>query len=48
MEKIGIANVQRAKKVVFETWEQTDLHGSVRWEDVMDGMDGMGWDSSLA
>jgi hypothetical protein len=45
MEKIGIGNVGRAKKVMFETWEQTDQNGEVRWEDVMDGM---GWDLSLA
>jgi hypothetical protein len=45
MEKIGIGNVQRAKRVMFETWEQRDMNGSVRWEDVMDGM---GWDLSLA
>ena len=45
MEKIGIGNVKRAKKVMLETWEQTDINGSVRWEDVMEGM---GWDLSLA
>jgi Fungal specific transcription factor domain len=45
MEKIGIGNVGRAKKVMFATWEQTDLNGEVRWEDVMEGM---GWDLSLA
>jgi len=47
MEKIGIGNVQRAKKVMLETWAQSDLNGfsDVRWEDVMEGM---GWDLSLA
>jgi hypothetical protein len=45
MEKIGIGNVQRAKKVMLETWAQTTNNGSVRWEDVMEGM---GWDLSLA
>ena len=45
MEKIGIGNVRRAKKVMLSTWEQSDLNGSVRWEDVMEGM---GWDLSLA
>ena len=45
MEKIGIGNVQRAKRVMLATWEQTDINGSVRWEDVMEGM---GWDLSLA
>lgn len=45
MEKIGIGNVQRAKKVMFETWKQSDLKGSVRWEDVIDEF---GWDLSLA
>lgn len=45
MEKIGIGNVQRAKKVMLSTWEQSDVNGSVRWEDVMEGM---GWDLSLA
>jgi Fungal specific transcription factor domain len=45
MEKIGIGNVQRAKKVMLETWRRSDLNGSVNWEDVMEGM---GWDLSLA
>jgi Fungal specific transcription factor domain len=45
MEKIGIGNVQRAKNLMMETWEQTDLNGDIRWEDVMEGM---GWDLSLA
>jgi hypothetical protein len=45
MEKIGIGNVKRAKKVMLSTWEQSDVNGSVRWEDVMEGM---GWDLSLA
>jgi hypothetical protein len=45
MERIGIGNVQRAKKVMLSTWEQSDVNGSVRWEDVMEGM---GWDLSLA
>jgi len=45
MEKIGIGNVQRAKKVMLETWEQSDKNGSVSWEDVMENM---GWDLSLA
>ena len=45
MEKIGIGNVQRAKKVMLATWEQSDHHGSVNWEDVMEDM---GWDLSLA
>lgn len=45
MERIGIGNVQRAKKVMLETWEQTRRNGSVQWEDVMEGM---GWDLSLA
>ena len=45
MEKIGIGNVKRAKKVMLETWERTDINGSVRWEDVMEEM---GWDLSLA
>jgi len=45
MEKIGIGNVQRAKRVMLETWEQTQRNGSVQWEDVMEGM---GWDLSLA
>ena len=45
MEKIGIGNVQRAKKVMLETWQQSDLNGSMKWEDVMEGM---GWDLSLA
>lgn len=45
MEKIGIGNVMRAKKVMLATWEQSDIHGSVNWEDVMEEM---GWDLSLA
>jgi len=45
MEKIGIGNVQRAKKVMLETWAQTKTKQSVKWEDVMEGM---GWDLSLA
>jgi hypothetical protein len=45
MEKIGIGNVQRAKKLMMETWEQTKNNGAMRWEDVMEGM---GWDLSLA
>jgi len=45
MEKIGIGNVQRAKKVMLETWEATKRNGSVQWEDVMEEM---GWDLSLA
>jgi len=45
MERIGIGNVQRANKVMLGTWEQSDVNGSVRWEDVMEGM---GWDLSLA
>ena len=45
MEKIGIGNVKRAKRVMLETWKRTDINGSVRWEDVMEDM---GWDLSLA
>jgi hypothetical protein len=45
MEKNGIGNVQRAKKVMLATWEQTDINGSVQWEDVLERM---GWDLSLA
>lgn len=45
MERFGIGNVRRAKKVMLATWERSDLNGSVRWEDVMDDM---GWDLSLA
>jgi hypothetical protein len=45
MEKIGIGNVQRAKKVMLSTWEEADINGSVCWEDIMERM---GWDLSLA
>jgi hypothetical protein len=45
MEKIGIGNVQRAKRVMLETWEASKRNGSVQWEDVMEEM---GWDLSLA
>ena len=44
LEKLGIGNVNRAKRVMPTNWEQTDINGSVRWEDVMEGM---GYDLSL-
>jgi Fungal specific transcription factor domain len=45
MEKLGIGNVQRAKKVMVETWKRGDEDGQTEWEDVMEQM---GWDLSLA
>jgi len=45
MENVGLGDLQRAKRVMLQTWEHQDKNIPVLWEDILEAM---GWNVSLA